>query len=218
LRPLINPVRAGVVSEISILDKYPYCGHSAIMGKEDRPWQDTDYVLACFGKTKRRARKTYSLYIEEGFDQGHREEFIGGGLIRSLGGWSEIKKTDSKRGLHVKSDERILGESDFVSDILSQSREKYERKYELKRLGFNLDRVAMRVSEIYGVDPNDIFTKGKQKKKVKARSLLCHWAVNELGIPLTDLARRIGNSVSAVGYSVVRGAEIEKSNNFKLID
>ena len=71
----------------------------------------------------------------------------------------------------------------------------------------------MRVSEIYGVDPNDIFTKGKQKTKVKARSLLCHWAVNELGIPLTDLARRIGNSVSAVGYSVVRGAEIEKSKN-----
>ena len=40
----------------------------------------------------------------------------------SLGGWSEISKSNLK-GSHIKSDERILGESDFVSEILSQASE-----------------------------------------------------------------------------------------------
>ena len=119
--------------------------------------------------------------------------------------------------LGTKSDERILGESDFVFEILSQSSEKYERKYELKRLGFDLDRVAMKVSEIYGIEPEDIFTKGKQQRRVKARSLFCHWAVSDLGVSLTELARRIGISVPAIGYSVQRGEIIAKENGFQLV-
>jgi len=74
-----------------------------------------------------------------------------------------------------------LGESAFVSDVLSQANEKYERKYELKRFGFDLNRLALKVSEIYDIDVDNFLSKGKQQKKVKARSLFCYWAVNELG-------------------------------------
>ena len=118
-------------------------------------------------------------YIASGFDKGHRDELTEGGLIRSLGGWSEIARTHLKRS-HTKSDERILGESTFVSDVLSQANEKYERKYELKRLGYDLNRVAVKVSEIYDIDVDDFLSRGKQQKKVKARSLFCYWAVNDL--------------------------------------
>ena len=121
-------------------------------------------------------------------------------------------------GVHAKSDERILGDSTFVSDILSQSNEKYERKYELKRLGYDLARVAMRVSEILEIDVEEILSKGKQQKKVKARSLFCYWAARELGVPLTELSRKTGISVPAVGYSVERGAMIAKENNYKMIE
>ena len=77
--------------------------------------------------------------------------------------------------------------------------------------------VAMRASAIYGIDPGDIFTKGKQQKRVKARSLFCHWAVNDLGVSLTELARQIGISVPAIGYSVQRGEIIAKENGFQLV-
>jgi putative transposase len=213
----LNPVRAGIVEDITQLNKYPYCGHSAILGIEDRIWQDVNTVFGYFGKTVKSARKSYLSYMESGFDQGHRDELTGGGLIRSLGGWSEIARTNLK-GSHTKSDERILGESAFVSDILSQANEKYERKYELKRLGYDLNRVAMKVSEIYQIDAEDILSKGKQQKKVKARSLFCYWAVNELGVSLTELARQIGISVPAVGYSVERGQVICRENNFQLLE
>jgi len=213
----LNPVRAGIVKDLTQLNTYAYSGHSAIMGEAERPWQDINYVLGFFGKRVKNARSNYLSYVKAGYDQGHREEFSGGGLIRSLGGWSEITKTNIKSG-HVKSDERILGESDFVSEILSQANEKFDRKYELKRRGYDLTRVAMKVSEIFKIDTEEILSKGKHQKKVKARSLFCYWAVKELEVSLTELSKAIGISVPAVGYSVERGSKIAKENDYKLIE
>ena len=63
-------------------------------------------------------------------------------MIRSLGGWTEVKRGSLRGRDHVMSDERILGDSDFVDSIISQSGEHYERRYELKRQGFDLDCIA----------------------------------------------------------------------------
>ncbi|WP_155312615.1 hypothetical protein [Desulfosarcina ovata] len=42
----------------------------------------------------------------------------------------------------IKGDERILGDSDFVLSVLSQATEQFERRYELKRHGYDISRVA----------------------------------------------------------------------------
>ena len=111
-----------------------------------------------------------------------------------------------------------MGESDFVDDVISQANEKFEHKYELKRLGYDLGWIAARAAETYGIEVDDIFLKGKQQKRVKARSLFCFWAVRELGISLTELARRLGISVPGVGYSVERGEIIARENDYRLIE
>lgn len=214
----LNPVRGGIVSTLSELNRYDYSGHSVLMGRKNRPWQDMDYVLGFFGKTSGRAKKAYFSYMEAGFEQGHRDELIGGGLIRSLGGWSEARRHGLKFRDHIKNDERILGESDFVANVLSEAEEALERKYELKSLGYDLDNVAKRVAEIYEMELGDVFLKGKHRKSVKARSLLCYWAVRELGYSLTELARRWNMSVAGVGYSVERGEAILRDNSYQLID
>ena len=155
----LNPIRAKIVHSLSELNRYAYSGHSVLMGRRNRPWQDVDYVLSYFGETPGRAKKAYYSYVEAGLEQGRRKELTGGGLIRSLGGWSEVRKHGLKGQDHIKSDERILGESDFVDDILSQASEKFERIYELKRLGYDLDQVASKVAEIFNIELNDIFLK-----------------------------------------------------------
>jgi putative transposase len=38
------------------------------------------------GETLREARINYLAYVEAGIEQGRREDLVGGGLIRSLGG------------------------------------------------------------------------------------------------------------------------------------
>ena len=59
--------------------------------------------------------------------------------------------------------------------------------YELQRRGFDLERIAGRVAEICGIGREEIFSRGRQKERVKARSLFCYWAVREAGIPLREL-------------------------------
>jgi len=138
----LNPLRARVVSDISGLNRYAYCGHSVLMGEREYTWQDTRYVLGYFGKKLNNARKSYFSHVKAGLEQGRRPELVGGGLIRSLGGWDEVKRIRLRGQDRLKGDERILGDSDFVMDVLSEGNEKYNRQYELKSLGYDLKMIG----------------------------------------------------------------------------
>ena len=48
----------------------------------------------------------------------------------------------------------------------------------------------------------------KGRQAVSARSILCFWAVNGLGMPLTDLAQRLGVCLRTVTVAMKRGSEI----------
>ena len=211
----LNPVRAGMVKSLDELKSYTFCGHSALMGKVKREWQDTGYVLGYFGKRQTEARKKYESFVKDGVTQGRREELTGGGLIRSLGGWTAARDV-LKGGVHMMSDERILGDSEFVDSVISQSGERYERRHNLKRQGYDLDRVTQRVSEVLGMRPEDVFSKGRQNGKVTARSLLCFWAAREVGISHTALAKELEMSLAGVGFSVERGESIARKGDYSL--
>ena len=43
-----------------------------------------------------------------------------------------------------------------------------------------MDRIDERVVEICRIERDDIFVKGKQQKRVVARSIFCYWVVREL--------------------------------------
>ena len=212
----LNPVRAKVVPDLDELKEYPYCGHSALMNKQKRAWQETDYVLSVFGNSRATARRSYNAYVKAGYGQGRRPELTGGGLIRSLGGWAASKKLRLKGYDRLKGDERILGESDFVMSILAEANEKLDRFYEIKSQGYDIEKVENRVIEIFGVDKDAIYSKGRRKIQVAARSLLCYWAVRELGLTATELAKRLGVTQPAVSYAVSRGERIAREKNYSL--
>ncbi len=52
----------------------------------------------------------------------------------------------------MKGDERILGDSDFINQILSEAEEAFHRHYKLKAMGIDLDMVAQRVADIVGLE------------------------------------------------------------------
>jgi putative transposase len=214
----LNPLRGKLVSNIEELNKYPYSGQSVIMGKKQRKWHDTSYVLSYFGKKASASRKLYLSHIQKGIDQGRRPELVGGGLIRSLGGWSAVKKLRQKGQDRVKSDVRILGDGEFVTSLLSEANEKLDRQYLLKSLGYDLDKISQKVSELYGIDKKEIFSKGRRKIQVKARDLFCYWAVQELGFSCTSVAKRLGMSQPGVGYAVSRGKKTAKKNKLQLVE
>jgi len=211
----LNPVRAKIVKDIEVLDNYPYCGHNILMGKMLADWQDTSYVLNLFDAQLANARRHYRDFVITGLDQGRKPELTGGGLIRSLGGWSAVKSM-RKDGALQKGDERILGEGKFVENALSQSREAYEEKYCLKAKGIKIEQVGERVAEIVGMPVSDVWLSGKQPKRVLARDLICYWSTSRLGITQAWLSKKFRISQSAVSHSVERGRNLVIQNNYTL--
>jgi putative transposase len=63
----LNLLRGGVVKDLNGLNDSPWSGHSALLGRLERKWQDTEYVLSYFGN-KRVRRKNYYKYVMEGID------------------------------------------------------------------------------------------------------------------------------------------------------
>jgi hypothetical protein len=163
----LNPLRANIVKDLNHLDSYPFCGHGYVMGKLSKDWQDTNAVLRPFGSRVMSARRRYREFISQGIEQGKRSDLVGGGLIRSMGGWSEVKKLQ-KDQVPMKGDERILGDRAFVSQILSDAEANFEKRYYLKTMGMTLDRVAQRVANIVGIEVQDVWSAGKYRKIVQA--------------------------------------------------
>ena len=161
----LNPLRAKLVADLDQLDQYPFSGHGVIIGKHEQPWQNSETVLLHFGKRVASARQKYREFVAGGIDEGRRDDLTGGGLIRSAGGWSAIKELRRSK-IQIRSDERILGDGDFVSEILSKSEESFERHYALKVSGIDIDFIAERVSTLLNIPEGDIWREGKMKELV----------------------------------------------------
>jgi len=212
----LNPLRARQVKDYKELSQYSFGGHSVILGNIAHTWQDTAAVLTLFGKKLAAARRRYSQFVEKGIVLGNRSDLTGGGLIRSVGGWTALK-TMRQANVYQRSDERILGDGDFVESTLHAHDESFEKKYLLKSKGYTLNDVVNRVAEILNVKPQVVWASGKHRKTVEARSLMCYWAVRELGLSMSEIARKLDISVAAIGDSVTRGAKIAAIKNLSLI-
>ena len=113
----LNLLRAGIVKDMTGLNRSPWSGHSALLGNKKREWQNTEYVLTYFG-SKKICKKNYYNYVKDGIAAGNRPELVGGGLIRSMGSWSEVLAMRTRKEKHA-FDSRVLGDSEFVQEIKS---------------------------------------------------------------------------------------------------
>lgn len=153
--------------------------------------------------------------MKKGIEFGKREDLTGGGLLRSCGGWSIVKALRKAKVFH-KSDERILGDSDFVDKVLGEAEEQLERKYAFHARRVGLNKLGQVVAELMGIEPEIVFAPGKERRRVQTRSLLCYWAVRELGISMTRLSTKLNMSLSAVSVAVQRGEQLALTNGYQL--
>ena len=147
----------------------------------------------------------YNRFVEQGITQGKRKELVGGGLIRSLGGWSQVLSL-RRRGEKVASDQRILGSREFVKTLLEEAS---EREKEALRFGTNLTDLAFlarQVSRDEGITEEELKSGSRRTKISKARRLFCQLSVVKMGYPGAKVARLLGVSTSAV----VRAANSEE--------
>ncbi len=213
----LNPLRARIVKDLDGLDTYPFAGHSVIMGHQLAEWQNDTRILGMFAKTKTAARRMYRQFVEKGIDAGRRPELVGGGLIRSVGGW-KVARTLLKGQDRVKGDERILGDGDFVQSVLERCNEDYSRRQRLVAQGVDLKTLSQRVADYFNLSRDRLYAPGRYPTVVEARSVLCFLAVREFGVTATELARQMELTQPAISISVKRGEGIVKKKKLSLDD
>jgi putative transposase len=205
----LNPVRAGLVSDMEGLAEYRWSGHATLLGRRICAWQDAAYTLTSFGSAA-----AYLEFVQQGFGQGQRNDLIGGGLVRSQGGWAEVRNAQSP----IKGDERILGDTSFVMDLLGSAQEKLERRYAIKQSGINLDTVEKRVLKLLSLNRDELYGRGRGARVSHARSLFCFFAAHELGCSQKALADRFSVTEPAITYAVRRGEKIAREHGYSLLE
>ena len=192
----LNPVRTGRVDAMDELKRFRWAGHSAIMGTIKREWQDVDAVLRYFGKGREAVRR-YEEFVREGVSRGRRPELVGGGLIRSFGGWSQVVSL-RRRGSKIASDGRILGGEGFVERLLSEAEEREKETLRFFRRVPDLATLTRRLVEGEGLKESELRSGMRKKGVVKGRRSFCQLAVGKMGYPGAEVARFLGVTTSSV--------------------
>ncbi len=199
----LNPLRAGLVETLFKLDWYRWCGHSVIMGRRKNPWQDCGYVLGWFGSTEKEAKQHYREFVKTGVAIGRQPQIVGGGLIRSLGGWAQVKairRIDEKEA----SDERILGSGQFVERIIREVDLSQKYRYsDLERKEKAIDTIKTECKR-QGVSVDALQAGSRRRPVAKIRSELASVLVDEFGLTLAEVARLLGVTTSAVNRAINR--------------
>jgi REP element-mobilizing transposase RayT len=196
----LNPLRAQGVPDLSTLDRYPWTGHSALLGRVPRPWQATITVLAQFGATRRQARRAYRAFVAAGIPQGRRPELQGGGLVRSRGEWVAAPALRHGREGYG-GDERILGSGAFVEE----TRTALAAATAIPRRRVPLMRVLAAVAAATGVSVDTLTGPGRGRRVTRARAGAAYLWCRLAGESGRALATALGVSHQAVSAAATRG-------------
>jgi len=206
----LNLLRAGLVTTIAQLNRSPWSGHAALAGFVDRDWQDTQYVLSFFG-TCSEARKHYIEFVKQGVDQRTRPALVGGGLIRSMGGWFEVLAL-RRMGIKEASDQRILGDGSFVDQALEEMDDMGRENLRLTTPNMDLAVLAEKVCAVHGISSGELRSGSRRAEIVEARRVVSLLAVKELGYSGAAVARYLGVTNSCVTRAVSTKQALQKDN------
>ena len=204
----LNPIRAHIIRTIEELDHYPWSGHRNLIGKAEYPWMDSGYVLAQFGGTRRKAVAEYRQFIREGIQEKHNPVYSGGGLVRSLGGWSQVLAV-RRRGETEAADERILGSGDFVQTVLKDAEESHLRQLKHRRSGHTLAKIIDDEIAGAGIHKQELKEGSRLRSVSRTRALIAWRGRTELGLSSAEIARHLGVATSSITRAIERLGDME---------
>ncbi len=127
---------------------------------------------------------------------------MGGGLIRSVGGWSQVLSL-KRKGMKIASDERILGGQEFIERLMSEAEEREKETLRFSRRVPDLTTLTRRIIKGEGIEESELRSGMRKRRVVKGRRILCQLAVGKLGYPGAEVARYLGVTTSSVNRLAV---------------
>ena len=240
----LNPLRAGIVNDLKELDKYPWSGHSAILGHRKNPLipkleKEVPFNPACpvalvDGTGVRNislAEKTVEDVLKhfgETFKIARRRyrQFVKKGIDQGKrpefqGGGLVRSAGGEKAGLlgrrkeeREKGDARILGSGDFVVQALKGANELHERSIKSR---ISLTELIKRVSKDRNIDLKDLISSKRKKDISNTRAIISYLAAIELRHSGAKIASELRLSEKSVSRCIERGKKLV-DNDKKLLE
>ncbi len=194
----LNPLRAGIVGSLEELGRWPWSGHSALLGRVPRPWQETDRVLSFFAPTRRAARTAYNRFIADGIPRPPGDLGLERLSLPSWGGWSEVTSRRHRHGYRSTAERCILGDRRFVAKMIERMEMRQRRNFLLDGPRPDIASVCRRACEAWGVSAGELLGGSRRRPVVEARTALSWFAMRDLGYSGAEVARHLGVSTSCI--------------------
>jgi REP element-mobilizing transposase RayT len=183
----LNPLRAGLVEDISKLASYEYSAYAFILGRRKSDWFDPLPVLSFFGSHRASAEQAFKSHVLEGLDEGKRPDLTGGGLVRSLGLPERLPR---ERHAH---DDRILGQGDFVEMVVAAQDDRG------KKCGSaSPEAVINETCELFQLSPAELTSGSRTRMVCAARAHAAATMAEKCAVSKSDIARSLSVSLPAV--------------------
>ena len=125
----------------------------------------------------------------------------GGGLIRSLGGWSQVL-SQRRKGEQPASDERILGRGDFVHAVLQEAEERQRRQLKLQRNGLTIEQIIAEECSESKTSSQELQHGSRRRTVSAARRKIAYRCKEELGLSAAEIARHLGVNTSSITRAI----------------
>jgi len=198
----LNPLRVGLVENIRELERYPYCGHGSILARHTDGWQDRESVLAQFGREEAQSIELYRRYVAEGIALRRRPELVNGARGRGSGEWSSV--VGPRQRERASTDERILGNGEFVERVLKEADARMMRQVGLKKIKRQAERVVVNACKKGGVTLTELRSGSRRANVPRLRAEIARRLVEDYGLALAEVARQVGISTSGVSRLLSR--------------
>ncbi len=127
-----------------------------------------------------------------------------GWISQESGGWSEVLALRSRRDKQ-RSDQRILGNSEFVQEIISGLDDLVKKNPRLLGQRIDINALAQQVCRKYNISLGELRSGSRSRIVVEARGSISWIAVKELVNSGADVARYLGVTKFCVTRFIASG-------------
>ncbi len=206
----LNPVRSKRVETIAELKSFCWSSHPALLGKKLQCIQYVEEVLGLFGDKKLEARKSYLKFLKEGWYQGYKKEYSGGGLLRSVGGMKGIRLLKRFKE-KWQYDSRILGSGDFVEQCLKDYDDEEQIKLKIQH-NYTIETLSDKICQHFKIAKKELYSGRRYRSLSLAKGVLAYIATEYLNHTLNGTTCR--KCINLTGLKMFVHINIKKEKSF----
>lgn len=194
-----NPLVAGLVDSLGALERYPWCGHSALVGRRaPLAFESIEASLSLFADDEAASRRRLRALMMRSASDSAPVAREGGENRTGTPIWpTPSSQEPSSRGKSRGPARQIEVQAGRDTTV-------------------TVTGLIASVSSVFGVSFDDVCSPCQRRAAARARATVAHLAVDKLGLPGKAVAATLRVSPSAVSHALRRGRAVVEEERIRL--